>query len=150
MHRIGKREKVSIFCGSLPIEQVDDKHSISDKSRDTVGFVHRHIYWKLDVQFPIRPVLKIVPDRSIICAWQISQGQWLRFITTDILLILRITTRVKFSSFFTNFPNFDLGKHFLSTQTAFFYFCREKGIDKFPLTFSKFLQKWYKIALIFC
>ncbi len=33
-----------------------------------VGSIHRHIYRKLDVQLPIRPVLKIVPDHSIICA----------------------------------------------------------------------------------
>ncbi len=30
--------------------------------------MHRHMYKKLDVQLPIRPVLKIVPDQSIICA----------------------------------------------------------------------------------
>ncbi len=34
-------------------------------------YTHRHIYRKLDVQLPIQPVLKIVPEHSIICAWQI-------------------------------------------------------------------------------
>ncbi len=107
-------------------------------------------YRKLDVQLPIQPVLKIVPDHSITCAWQVSQAQWLRFITTDILLYITYYDARQIFFIFTNFPNFDLGKHFLSSQRAFFYFWREKGIDKFAQTFSKFPQKWYKIALIFC
>ncbi len=34
-----KKEKNSIFYGSLPIERVHDKYCISDKSQDTAGFV---------------------------------------------------------------------------------------------------------------
>ncbi len=56
--------------------------------RIPISSVRRHRYRKLDVQLPRRPVLKIVLDHSIICAWQVSQAQWLRFITTDILLYI--------------------------------------------------------------
>ncbi len=40
MHRIKKR-KSSVFCDSLPIDQTHDECYISDRSRDTAGFVIR-------------------------------------------------------------------------------------------------------------
>ncbi len=39
MHRIEKRKKNSLFCGSLPVKQTHYECCMSDRSGDTAGFI---------------------------------------------------------------------------------------------------------------
>ncbi len=42
MHRFEERKKISVFCDSLPVEQAHIECCITDRSRNTVGFV-KHV-----------------------------------------------------------------------------------------------------------
>ncbi len=78
----------------------------------------------LHVQLPIPRMLKFILVHSITCAWQVSQAQWLR-----LYLVFRCASNL--SLFLRISPTLISGKHFLSTRTAFFYFGREEGLNKF-------------------
>ncbi len=89
--------------------------------------IHRHIYRKLDVQLPIRNVLKIVPNHSIICAWQVSQAQSVAsFHYHRHITLYYVLRRVSNCLHFYEFPQLWLWKTFPILSDSIFLFLAGK------------------------